>query len=680
MAYSSIAQGVFESNTTGGNWSASGNWTLVSGTDADGVPDSNDDVTILSGDQININSNQQCDDLTIVGTLNFSRNNRTLTVNGNLSMSGTTTEVTGDGSSRTLSITGTFSVVSGAVADINGITVTVTGVTTLDGTLNFMDITGDKTFGTVDINSGGTWGNGTVAEDFTINGNLINDGTFTGCSATTGCQYELTSSSGTISGGSSYSIADINIDSPGAYTSTATIVMTDELRGTGSFTNGGGSSLELQGGGPYDISTFSASTNSNTVTYTLGTAENIFSVIYHNLVINKTADASLAGSVTVNNQLTLTNGNLVLGTNTLTMASGATISGGSSTSYIEIASSGLLRQSYTAAGSTLAFPVGDNNDYSPITAFTINSATFGAGAFLEFDVTDGNHPSRNTANLGSGGDDDGTAASDLISRYWTVTANNITSPDFSATYVYVDADVSGTEANMVATIYRTHPTLAILDWFVTGTVNPTNNSVSLTNADAFGDLYAMDNGGSRLPIVLLSFDATLADDRVIIEWTTVVEINNEIYTIERSRDGLNFEPILFKEGAGNSNGILNYAVTDYSPLSGRSYYRLKQTDFNGMFDYSEVVSVQYEPTGSSEITFKNLLQPGESALIQLKNFRVKAISLRDFNGTELPIKLLGVSNEDSVQIQIPINIIQGVYLLIFESLGERRVCKVLIQN
>ncbi len=96
-----------------------------------------------------------------------------------------------------------------------------------------------------------------------------------------------------------------------------------------------------------------------------------------------------------------------------------------------------------------------------------------------------------------------------------------------------------------------------------------------------------------LPIELLSFTAKPKNKQVELNWQTATEINNDYFTIERSATGENFSPIAIVDGAGNSNNILNYIDFDNAPLFGISYYRLKQTDFDGNYSYSAVVSVNF---------------------------------------------------------------------------------------
>ena len=94
-----------------------------------------------------------------------------------------------------------------------------------------------------------------------------------------------------------------------------------------------------------------------------------------------------------------------------------------------------------------------------------------------------------------------------------------------------------------------------------------------------------------LPIELLAFQVRLIDDEVQINWSTASETNNDFFTIQRSSDGKEFVDIMQLPGAGNSNEVIQYDTLDRQPLAGRSFYRLKQTDFDGTFSYSPIESV-----------------------------------------------------------------------------------------
>ncbi len=692
-----MAQGVFESNTSSGRWDVSGSWTLISGSDADGIPDSDDDVTILSGDLIELRApgSVSVNDLTIVGILDYPLGNRTLNVLGNLTMSGTSS-VTGNSANRNLNVTGSFEVSTGASVTINGASITISGATTLNGTINFPNTSGNKTFNDITVNASGHWNINSI-RSFTINGNITNNGTWTGCSASSGCVYTLASSSGTISGSASIDISDLTINSPSSYTNSTTLSVSNAITGTGTFINGANATLSYSGdnslGTNFDITNFTASANNNTVIMSGSTNQLLRQTTstdnnYYNLTISTTAagnDVTLDGNITIDNQLTMTLGDLLLSGNRLTIAVGATVSGGNSNSYIGINGIGVLRQLFSSTGATLSFPIGDIDDYCPITSFVINSATIGAGAYVEFDITDANHPNQNSSNTGSGGDDDGTAAVDFISRYWTLTANNISGVDFNVSYQYVDADVNGTEANLVGTLYRTPPGFAFNDWYVLGTVNATTNIVTLIGGDAFGDLCAMDNTLDRLPVVLVSFQAFVNRSQVELKWVTASETNNELYTIERSIDGEVFYPILTKPGSGNTSQTTTYTATDNTPPEGRVFYRLKQIDFNGSFEYSEIVSVNVEPDTDvlSFNPYPNPVTRGEILSISWKDktsiSEIDQIDLVDLSGsTVLKFKEFVIKGE-VISIRVPSRIEDGVYIFRVNSRSKVLQKKILIR-
>lgn len=101
--------------------------------------------------------------------------------------------------------------------------------------------------------------------------------------------------------------------------------------------------------------------------------------------------------------------------------------------------------------------------------------------------------------------------------------------------------------------------------------------------------------GGVLPIELLYFDVDATDENSVhIVWSTASETNNDYFTIERSLNGKIFDPIIVVLGAGMSNSIIEYSTVDDSPYFGTSYYRLKQTDYDGMFEYSNLVTVKID--------------------------------------------------------------------------------------
>jgi len=118
----------------------------------------------------------------------------------------------------------------------------------------------------------------------------------------------------------------------------------------------------------------------------------------------------------------------------------------------------------------------------------------------------------------------------------------------------------------------------------------TINKTSIAGDDIFLAKYGTN---IFLPIELLSFNAAICENskEVCLDWVTGTELNNNYFTVERSSDAVNFTDVLSVKGAGNSNQTHYYAAVDHKPLNGMSYYRLKQTDFNGNVTRSSIVAI-----------------------------------------------------------------------------------------
>ena len=89
-----------------------------------------------------------------------------------------------------------------------------------------------------------------------------------------------------------------------------------------------------------------------------------------------------------------------------------------------------------------------------------------------------------------------------------------------------------------------------------------------------------------LPVELLSFEGFSQKNSIFLDWSTATEINNDGFYIERSSDIENWEDIDFINGNGTSLEKQFYQYEDQSPLFGANYYRLKQMDFDGKYEYS----------------------------------------------------------------------------------------------
>ncbi len=116
--------------------------------------------------------------------------------------------------------------------------------------------------------------------------------------------------------------------------------------------------------------------------------------------------------------------------------------------------------------------------------------------------------------------------------------------------------------------------------------------VSRTGLSAFGEFGFGGSEGS-LPVELLYFEARRAAGQSVgLDWATASELNNKGFEIEHSVDGRSFSYVHFLAGAGTSSLKQEYRFTHTQPAVGTNYYRLKQVDHDGNYDYSEVRAVQ----------------------------------------------------------------------------------------
>jgi hypothetical protein len=104
-----------------------------------------------------------------------------------------------------------------------------------------------------------------------------------------------------------------------------------------------------------------------------------------------------------------------------------------------------------------------------------------------------------------------------------------------------------------------------------------------------------------LPVTLLYFTARQNNNRVTLYWATASETDNNYFSIEKSRDGQQFNEAGRVAGAGTSVKKLTYQFNDDFPSGGASYYRLKQVDLDGTFTYSKTVKVSSDVTSALRV-------------------------------------------------------------------------------
>ena len=111
---------------------------------------------------------------------------------------------------------------------------------------------------------------------------------------------------------------------------------------------------------------------------------------------------------------------------------------------------------------------------------------------------------------------------------------------------------------------------------------------------------------TTLPVELTSFDAKQDGVNVELIWVTSSEVNNDFFETQRSKDAINWETVAIIEGAGNSNVPIKYSIYDNRPYIEASYYRIKQSDFDGTETYSNKIRVNNMNIANTIIGIYNL--------------------------------------------------------------------------
>ncbi len=128
-----------------------------------------------------------------------------------------------------------------------------------------------------------------------------------------------------------------------------------------------------------------------------------------------------------------------------------------------------------------------------------------------------------------------------------------------------------------------------------------NNTFTGTNIATEGSTTQ-----SLLPVDLISFTAQKQDEiHSLLSWETASEINNDFFEVQRSADAKNFEKIGKVQGSGTTEETQLYSFLDRATLADKNYYRLKQVDYNGEYEYSNIEVVDFSEDRGEITIFPN---------------------------------------------------------------------------
>jgi hypothetical protein len=391
--------------------------------------------------------------------------------------------------------------------------------------------------------------------------------------------------------------------------------------------------------------------NVRAVTFNGSSAQNISgtsSTTFNTLAINNSSGGvTLQMPATVNASLGLSNGFLYTSNaNLLSMSAGSSVSAVSNNSFVY----GPMSKS----GSTnFTFPVGKDLEYRPIGISSLTGAeTFTA----EYFHTDPSplypiSPADPTIDHLDG------------CEYWIL--NRAGSTDAAVTLSW-DTYSCGVTSLPDLTVARWDSSLGM--WKDQGngaTTGTTSTGTVISNGlvTSFSPftLASTLGGVNPLPIELLDFSAAYNGTGVDLRWSTASELNNDHFTIERSADGSTFYEILTMVGAGTTTQTSSYAAADKDPLTGTSYYRLKQTDFDGKFRYSRIVPVEID---KNSFDLVSAVETNGALAVRFKCGAACTVHVDLYDVTGKSIISLQQNISEQNEISIPLDRISpGIYLL-----------------
>ena len=187
-----------------------------------------------------------------------------------------------------------------------------------------------------------------------------------------------------------------------------------------------------------------------------------------------------------------------------------------------------------------------------------------------------------------------------------------------------------------------------------------------------GGVYKLDSP-YFVPVELTSFSAKIINNKAVLDWTTASEINNQGFDVEFSSDNQNFEKIAFIPGFGTSSEQHSYSYTSENLLSPKNYFRLRQIDFNGTFEYSNVVELNGVIPSEFYLSqnHPNPFNPSTSIQFSLPVDAAVKVSLFNMLGEEIT----EITNKDFSAGVHTINFIaeglsSGTYLYLLEAKGS----------
>ncbi|MCH6199239.1 T9SS type A sorting domain-containing protein [Aquiflexum sp. LQ15W] len=369
------------------------------------------------------------------------------------------------------------------------------------------------------------------------------------------------------------------------------------------------------------------------------------------LTMNTSGTLELYIPLTVSVTLTLNNGIINNNENLLTLNSGLLVLGSpSNASHVN----GRIRK---IGNTAFTYPFGNNGFYAPLTTSALGGAATQHFTGRYFHVNPDDVPYDRESKEPSIG---------IVNEceYWELeNTNSSATPVLTMTWASDRTCPIDDFNEFMVTKWDGSQWIDLGQDALSGDANSGSVRNQTTVPNFSPGIFTLSQSFRILPVELLSFTAMITeDDKIKVSWSTAQEKNNAFFTLEKSLDGINWSTIGLIPGAGDSEVILFYDFIDESPVYGRQFYRLTQTDFDGTSETFRVVGVTIQ-SKNEKITFKVYPNPSNGLvkiLSQNTNMEEAEIMVLDYQG-QIVRNIKGITGR-LVEMDLT-DLPKGLYLL-----------------
>lgn len=300
---------------------------------------------------------------------------------------------------------------------------------------------------------------------------------------------------------------------------------------------------------------------------------------FYNLEIDKSAaDLTLDTSITVDNNLTMTNRHIQLNNHNIDLGTTGTIVGESNTSYITGLSGGTVIRTETMNAPTAVNP-------GNIGAEITTASNLGTTQIIR------GHVQQQGVSSGIG-----------IARYFDIIPASGMNSALNATvdFYYLEDELMGLGEAELMMSTKSAPSGW---WFMIGEdgLDVSNNILTKTSIDTFGRITLTNELNNPLPIKLVTFTGRLQNGQTLLNWQVANEAGILKYDVEKSADGKAFKGMASVTAKGQNQLSYSYDAVDPTPFSGYTYYRLKVHENNGATSYSQIVKVNINQNAATTV-------------------------------------------------------------------------------